>query len=588
MIREFAFGITKRHNFMQSNYILELLGNKLDTYMSLWEYDESVKEYFNEKKTIANYPGKIYIPKEFILDVDGQNPKMAQNKAIGLTILLNDLEIPYKTYFSGRGFHLHIPNTAFRWEPCDDLHIKVKEELTRKGIFEYADVSVTDKTRLIRVPNTRNMKSGKWKIEIEGPNIDIDTILENAKTKDKNEKFKELEGEEVNPVFDCLIKKSHGTKVLYKTKSHGRNADPVNYPCISKMLEGTGYGGRHAVALRLSAWFRWLYPESTVRNIMEQWRLKVASHKHPFTHKEMDNIVESAYSGHSGAGNRYGCQDSIMDKYCSKTCRLFRAKDSQNVMTADKMEAEFLDFLQSDLKPIDIGKIYGESLPIYPGEVVLLQAPPKCMKTMLLQNWVYLLKKKTYFLELEMSSRQMWQRFLGIHSGYDEKKIKEAYKSGTFRGISKHFQWLTVDYSPCYAGELRQRIQMLPEKPEIVIVDHMGLFRSQQRDANMKVEEVSQSLMELAIQENVIVIAISEINKSSFKDGMDIASSKGSFRVAYNANKILGLTPHFNNGIIIALDLKTIANREKETLNTVLSVNNTRIGQAQSVDEFIL
>ena len=69
---------------------------------------------------------------------------------------------------------------------------------------------------------------------------------------------------------------------------------------------------------------------------------------------------------------------------------------------------------------------------------------------------------------------------------------------------------------------------------------------------------------------------------------MDISSSKGSFRVAYNANKILGLTPHFNNGKIIALDLKTISNREKETLNVVLSVNNTRIGQAQSVDEFTL
>ena len=277
-----------------------------------------------------------------------------------------------------------------------------------------------------------------------------------------------------------------------------------------------------------------------------------------------------------------------MDKYCSKTCRLFKAKDSQNVMTADNMEAEFLDFLQSDIKPIDVGALYGESLPIYPGEVVLLQAPPKCMKTMLLQNWVYLLKRKTYFVELEMSSRQMWQRFLGIHTGYDEEKIKEAYRQGAFKGISKNFDWLTVDYSPCQAYELRQRISMLPVKPEIVVVDHMGLFRSQQKDANMKTEEVSQALMELAIQENVIVLAVSEINKSSFKDGLDLSSSKGSFRVAYNANKILGLTPHFNQGKIIALDLKTIANREKETLNCVLSVNNTRIGQAQTVDEFTL
>ena len=344
---------------MESNYMLELLGNKLDTFMSLWEYDEEVKEYFSKEKTISNYNGKIYIPKEFILDVDGQNPKMAQNKAIGLTILLNDLEIPFKTYFSGRGFHLHIPNTAFRWEPCDDLHIKVKEELTRKGVFEYADISVTDKTRLIRVPNTKNMKSNKWKIEIESPNVDIDAILTQASFPMKNEKWSELQAEDIRPAFDCLVKKSHGTKVQYKTKSHGRNPDPVNYPCISKMLEGTGYGGRHAVALRLSAWFRWLYPESTVRMIMENWRKKVDTPEHPFSSKEMDNIVESAYSGHNGAGNRYGCNDSIMDKYCSKTCRLFKAKDSQSVMTSDDMEADFLDFLQSDLKTINVGNVYG-------------------------------------------------------------------------------------------------------------------------------------------------------------------------------------------------------------------------------------
>ena len=49
---------------------------------------------------------------------------------------------------------------------------------------------------------------------------------------------------------------------------------------------------------------------------------------------------------------------------------------------------------------------------------------------------------------------------------------------------------------------------MLPKKPEIVVVDHMGLFKTQKHDNNMKVEEVSQSLMELAVQNNIIVFLI--------------------------------------------------------------------------------
>jgi rRNA-processing protein FCF1 len=59
----------------------------------------------------------------------------------------------------------------------------------------------------------------------------------------------------------------------------------------------------------------------------------------------------------------------------------------------------------------------------------------------------------------------------------------------------------------------------------------------------MKVEEASQALMELAVKHNVIVFTVSEISKQAMVEGMNIASSRGSFRVAYNANKILSLKP---------------------------------------------
>ena len=119
---------------------------------------------------------------------------------------------------------------------------------------------------------------------------------------------------------------------------------------------------------------------------------------------------------------------------------------------------------------------------------------------------------------------------------------------------------------------------MLPRKPELVVVDHMGLMRSKQNDNNMKVEDVSQALMELAVKHNVVVIAVSEISKTAFNEGMNIASSKGSFRIAYNANKVLSLTPFRNKeGLIEMLELDTTKNREKEYLHVKLNVNNLRI-----------
>ena len=95
---------------------------------------------------------------------------------------------------------------------------------------------------------------------------------------------------------------------------------------------------------------------------------------------------------------------------------------------------------------------------------------------------------------------------------------------------------------------------------------------------NMKLEEASQSLMELAVKNNIIVFAVSEINKTSFKEGMDISSARGSFRIAYNANKLLSLKPYrANDGSITHLGLKSDKNREKEHMNVKLEINNVNI-----------
>ena len=291
----------------------------------------------------------------------------------------------------------------------------------------------------------------------------------------------------------------------------------------------------------------------------------------------MDKIVTDCYEGHNGNGYNYGCNDIWMDKHCKSTCRLFKAKKSQSIMDAESMEKELVDFLVNQHEPLNLGKLYGKDFPIYPGEVVILQAPPKSMKTMLLQNWINSFKKTTYFIEMEMSPRQIWSRFVMIEKKWTHEELKEHYVQYK-NGISEDFQWLTVDYNSCYPQEINKRIQMLPRKPEILVVDHMGLFRTQKQDNNMKVEEVSQALTEIAIQNNIIVFAVSEITKQAFHEGMDITSSKGSFRVAYNANKVLSLTPYKDEeGGIRSLKLVSTANRERENLDIMLNVSGTTI-----------
>ena len=576
MIKEFALGLNKRHYFQPADNIDQWQGLNQDTFMSLYDYDDYVKDFFGKHNSLAGFDGLLYMPDEFILDVDAINSETARQKTIGLIMHLDDIDIPSRIFFSGTGFHVYIPSDSFRWKPCKDLHLKVKHILTDSGIFEYADPSVTDKTRLIRVPNTRNSKSKLYKVQITKKRLEgsIEQIQEYAKKPQKplNIDF------ECSPVFDILGQAKDEKITETNTISQGRAADPINYPCISGMFESRAIGQRHAVGLRLSSWLRWRYPEFIVRESMEAWRHNADSVSSPFKPDEMSKIVDSSYEAHGGEGNRYGCLDPVMDKYCKNTCRLYKAKKSQTTMQASDMERELVDFYTKEYRPLNLGALYGQDFPIYPGEVVILQAPPASMKTMLLQNWMVAFKRYTYFLEMEMSPRQIWSRFVQIEKNWNEEQLVAHYK--TFQnGIDKDFEWLTVDYAPPFAQELDKRISMLPRKPEILVVDHLGLFKSNQRDSNMKAEEASQALLEAAVKHNIIVFAVSEISKQAYKEGMDIASSKGSFRVAYNANKVLSLKAWRDpeTGLVKEVTIISDKNREKEHLNVRLTINNLRI-----------
>ena len=66
--------------------------------------------------------------------------------------------------------------------------------------------------------------------------------------------------------------------------------------------------------------------------------------------------------------------------------------------------------------------------------------------------------------------------------------------------------------------------------------------------------------------------------KESFREGQNIASSRGSFRVAYNANKILGITAKRNSdGLLKNVIVKTIANRERESLDIKFTIDNVKL-----------
>ena len=88
MIKEMAFGVSDRCHMVEASRVSEWHYLPRDTFTSLYDYDEYVKEYVQKHKSIAGFDGLIYIPDEFILDVDGANTEQARQATIGLIILL--------------------------------------------------------------------------------------------------------------------------------------------------------------------------------------------------------------------------------------------------------------------------------------------------------------------------------------------------------------------------------------------------------------------------------------------------------------------------------------------------------------------
>lgn len=583
-----------RGNFLDELEVCKMKGGR-DKFMSLYCYDDEARDYVKKNRKIAGYTGKIYLAKEHILDIDGETFIESRDATIDLMALLEDINVPFKPFFSGTGFHLSIPSESFKWEPHKDLHLYVKEALHNKGVFNFADVSVTDKVRIIRVPNTINSKSGLYKVSLDKLLLLMDlNDVELYTIKKYAAKMKDIDyygfKEEIEPVFNAFPKKTASitvSKPKPKSDEFGRQADPVNYPCIQDMLKWTGYGKRHAIALRLSAWFRWRYPENIVKLIMRNWADQVSEDKKPFTHEEVDRIVESAYSGHNGNGNNYGCNDKIRDEFCKESCRLYSAKKDNNMIDFMGMATQAMQFYQSGIKPMNIGELYNTSFPIYPGELVVLQAPPKSMKTMLLHNWIASFRKPTYFLEMEMSPRQMYIRHVQIRGGKTYEEVEDDLRNGVVE-FKEDAEWLTIDYKPCFPFELQKRLDLMKTKPEIVVIDHLGLMESNKYDMNSKLEEIMASLRDVAIKNNMIVFAVSEMTKESMntKNGVPaIAASRGSARIGYTANKVLQIKANRHAGNIEYLTLECIANREKEGLQAYLEPINCKLMLLSEADK---
>lgn len=140
-----------------------------DCYMSAYRFNVDYKSFADENKTVRNYPGVCH-SEHLFFDFDSPHADLALDEVRKFTekvieksidAIIDDMQF----YFSGnKGFHVLIKQ---QFEPSEDLPDIVKKYCMALGKeFSTFDRSIYDKTRILRIPNSKHRKSGLYKIPL--------------------------------------------------------------------------------------------------------------------------------------------------------------------------------------------------------------------------------------------------------------------------------------------------------------------------------------------------------------------------------------------------------------------------------------
>ena len=136
---EFAVGsVSNRGIINKAEYLPKIIqANKgREFYRSMFLYDESVNDYVKENNSISNFKGTKYI-NTIILDIDLKGQAQGNETiehVLELVDVLNGKGIGNElinVWFSGTGFHIHIPN-VYQFEPSSNLDKIVRASIKKR------------------------------------------------------------------------------------------------------------------------------------------------------------------------------------------------------------------------------------------------------------------------------------------------------------------------------------------------------------------------------------------------------------------------------------------------------------------------
>ncbi len=188
------------------------------------------------------------------------------------------------------------------------------------------------------------------------------------------------------------------------------------------------------------------------------------------------------------------------------------------------------------------------------GELVLLAAEPGVGKTALLLNLIQRYAARAIgvmLAEFEMSSSAVLQRIIAALSGVWATRLRtgqldDAAYSKAVKAMERIDEWPVFELPgaiPSVVGLARDvRRHLRQHECEVLLVDYMQLMprvaHGRETEADM-LGQVSQALKRLAYEANLLVVAVSSLNRQGQRPVNDIDRLRGSGQLGFDADWVL-------------------------------------------------
>lgn len=554
-LKDFCFaefvtgGIKNRNKIYQINEF-KLNGIREDCYRSLFLHNEGLKFYVDKTGSVSGYAGK-HISDALAFDFDGEDLEAVKEETYKFIMYLyHTFDVPFeylRIAFSGsKGFHVSIPMNAIcdNPQPKEDfykVYKKIAQELSAD--FKFVDTSIYESKRLFRMANTINSKSGLYKIPLLYDELDdfsIDEIKELAKKPREIEQLPISEIAVVKPLNELYLKWiSINTQTLTPphnaVKQVKEGQRPKRNEILDLLTDGAVEGNRHSALIRITGALKKKNLDyDFILEILRQWNEKNSP---PLNDERLEaeslTVFNDSFISHEQP-EIYSLRDAGR-KYSEYISQIDHCKVKTGYNSIDN-------------------KIRG----LMPGETCCILGKTSVGKSAFLQNIGLNYAKSSgepiLFFSMEMPLTSIYERTLQIETGLCGYDIENAVKRNDQDIQIKAdliFNQLPNFYIITKSGLNLEQIEHLilfaeqniyHRKTGLVLIDYLGLVKSNGKDLYEQTSRVARGMKDLAKELNVPVIYLSQVTKQYNEyDELQINSARDSGSVDEASDFVLAL-----------------------------------------------